>query len=78
MTKPLFHHVTDAEAYVAEGARDIADRLHSLSQRVYPRRRRSPIFVRHMTEHPIATAVVVAVAAALVTLFADRLVARRR
>ena len=71
--------ISEAEAYVAEGAREISERLqHLIRQRRKARPRHTDDLVRAAVEHPDATAAAFVVGALLAALLADRLICRTR
>jgi hypothetical protein len=77
MATTIAKPMSEAEAYLAEGAREISERLQDLLlQARQSRPRRQPDLVRAAAEHPVATAFVAGVV--LAVLLAGGLIARPR
>jgi hypothetical protein len=72
VTKPM----SEAEAYVAEGAREISERLQQLLRQ--HRRRRGAEIARVAADHPVVAAAAFLAGALLAVLLADRLIAGQR
>ena len=72
VTKPM----SEAEAYVAEGAREISQRLQDLLRQHRRARRRSPDLLRSATEHPVAAIAAVIAGVVLAALVASQLISR--
>jgi hypothetical protein len=75
MAPPL----SEAEAYVAQGVREIAEHLESLSRQV-PRPRRSEVrrLLENVSEYRLVAAVAVMAGAAFAAMLAGRLIFRPR
>ncbi|HTK35313.1 MAG TPA: hypothetical protein VL358_08530 [Caulobacteraceae bacterium] len=69
VNKPL----SEAEAYVVEGAREISERLQDLILQHRRPRRRSADLVRAAADHPIAAGSAFVIGAILAAFLADRL-----
>ncbi len=75
VAKPM----SEAEAYVAEGAREISERLQALLlQHRGSRPRGATAVIRAAAEYPVAAAAAFVVGAILAGFLADRLICRAR
>ena len=79
MATLVTHPISEAEAYVAEGAREIGEQLKRL---LHQHRRSRPFrpadLFRSVAEYPVAAAAALVVGAVLAGVLADRLIARNR
>ncbi len=79
MAPQITKSMSEAEAYVAEGAREISERLQDLlRQHRKSRPLRSRDLARAAAEHPVAAAAAFVLGAVLAALLADRLICRAR